>query len=82
MKKITILSAALALTMSLTGCYDLDRYPTDKLSSGTYFKTEDHAKSAMMGVYSRMQADHVFGLKFSMDVLGGVAMGYDNQSFQ
>ena len=68
--------------MSLTGCYDLDRYPTDKLSSGTYFKTEDHAKSAMMGVYSRMQADHVFGLKFSMDVLGGVAMGYDNQSFQ
>ena len=82
MKKITILSAALALTMSLTGCYDLDRYPTDKLSSGTYFKTEDHAKSAMMGVYSRMQADHVFGLKFSMDVLGGIAMGYDNQSFQ
>lgn len=68
--------------MSLTGCYDLDRYPTDKLSSGTYFKTEDHAKSAMMGVYSRMQADHVFGLKFSMDVLGGIAMGYDNQSFQ
>lgn len=82
MKKITILSAALALTMSLTGCYDLDRYPTDKLSSATYFKTESHAKSAMMGVYSRLQADHVFGLKFSMDVLGGVAMGYDNQSFQ
>lgn len=82
MKKITILSAALALTMSLTGCYDLDRYPTDKLSSGTYFKTEDHAKSAMMGVYSRLQDDHVFGLKFSMDCLGGIAMGYDNQSFQ
>ena len=81
MKKITILSAALALTMSLTGCYDLDRYPTDKLSSGTYFKTEDHAKSAMMGIYSRMQNDNVFGLQFSMDCLGGIAMGYDNASY-
>lgn len=81
MKKITILSAALALTMSLTGCYDLDRYPTDKLSSETYFKTEDHAKSAMMGIYSRMQNDNVFGLQFSMDCLGGIAMGYDNASY-
>lgn len=81
MKKITILSAALALTMSLTGCYDLDRYPTDKLSSATYFKTEDHAKSAMMGIYSRMQNDNVFGLQFSMDCLGGIAMGYDNASY-
>ena len=67
--------------MSLTGCYDLDRYPTDKLSSGTYFKTEDHAKSAMMGIYSRMQNDNVFGLQFSMDCLGGIAMGYDNASY-
>ena len=81
MKKITILSAALALTMSLTGCYDLDRYPTDKLSSVNYFKTEDHAKSAMMGIYSRMQNDNVFGLQFSMDCLGGIAMGYDNASY-
>lgn len=81
MKKITILSAALALTMSLTGCYDLDRYPTDKLSSGTYFKTEDHAKSAIVGVYSRLQNDNVFGLQFSMDCLGGIAMGYDNASY-
>lgn len=81
MKKITILSAALALTMSLTGCYDLDRYPADKLTSETYFKTEDHAKSAMMGIYSRMQNDNVFGLQFSMDCLGGIAMGYDNASY-
>ena len=81
MKKITILSAALALTMSLTGCYDLDRYPTDKLSSATYFKTEEHAKSAIVGVYSRLQNDNVFGLQFSMDCLGGIAMGYDNASY-
>lgn len=67
--------------MSLTGCYDLDRYPTDKLSSGTYFKTEDHAKSAIVGVYSRLQNDNVFGLQFSMDCLGGIAMGYDNASY-
>ncbi len=70
-------------TLSLSSCYDLDRYPDNQLSSGTFFKTEAHAKQAMMGVYSQMQNDNVYGYAaFSLDCLGGVSFGYDNPSFQ
>lgn len=82
MKKSTILSAALACVLSLTGCYDLERYPSDQLSSGTFWKTQDQADMAMMGVYNTMQYEHVFGLQFALDGLGGIAMGYDNPSYQ
>ncbi len=76
------MAAAVGSTFMLTSCYDLDLYPDNQLSSGTFFKTEEHAKMAMMGVYNQMQNDNVFGLQFSMDCLGGVAFGYDNQSYQ
>lgn len=77
-----MMAAATLLTLSLTGCYDLDRVPADQLSSGTFFKNQEHADEAMMAVYSTMQYDNVFGLQFAMDGLGGIAMGYDNQSYQ
>ncbi len=77
-----LMAAAAASTLMLSSCYDLDRYPDYSLSSGTFFKTETHAKQAMMGVYSQMQNDNVFGIIFGLDCLGGVSMGYDNPSFQ
>lgn len=83
MKKHKLLSAFITATLIFfSSCYDLDRYPEDQLSSGTFFKTQAHADQAMMGVYSTMQYDDVFGLQFSMDGLGGIAMGYDPPSFQ
>lgn len=84
MKFSKILMAAMTVsTLSLSSCYDLDRYPDSQLSSGTFFKTEAHAKQAMMAVYSQMQNDNVFGFAgFSLDCLGGVSFGYDNPSFQ
>lgn len=70
-------------TLSLSSCYDLDRYPDNQLSSGTFFKTEEHAQQAMMAVYSQMQSDNVYGYAaFALDCLGGVSFGYDNPSFQ
>lgn len=78
-KIFTIFTAALLL---FSGCYDLERFPADQLSSGTFFKTQAHAAQAMMAVYSAMQYNDVFGLQFSMDGLGGLAMGYDNPSYQ
>ncbi|MDE7443846.1 MAG: RagB/SusD family nutrient uptake outer membrane protein, partial [Muribaculaceae bacterium] len=75
----TVAAAALILCSS---CYDLDRYPDSKMSSGTFFKTEAHAKAAMMAVYAQMHNDDVFGLRPSMDALGGVACGYDNYAYQ
>lgn len=84
MKFYKILMAAMTVsTLSLSSCYDLDRYPDSQLSSGTFFKTEAHAKQAMMAVYSQMQSDNVYGYAaFSLDCLGGVSFGYDNPSFQ
>lgn len=73
------LGACLFLT---TGCYDLDVYPEDELSSGTFFKTEDHARQAMMGVYSLMQNEAAFGRQYSFDCLGGVGAGRDPYGFE
>lgn len=39
-KLFITLAASLFLTSS---CYDLDVYPEDQLSSGTFFQTQDHA---------------------------------------
>ncbi len=82
MKKIIYTAVAFAMTLSLSGCYDLDRVPADQLSSSQFFQNEEHAKEAMMAVYSNMQDEDVFGLQFAMDGLGGIAMGYDPQSYQ
>lgn len=68
--------------MMLSSCYDLDRFPDDQLSSGSFYKTDAHAKAAMMGVYEVMHWDHVYGLAFAWDGLGGICAGYDNPSMQ
>ena len=81
MKKYKIfitLAASLFLTSS---CYDLDVYPEDQLSSGTFFQTQDHADQIMMGVYSQMQSDDIFGRQFGLDCLGGIGSGYDPASY-
>ena len=83
MKFSKILMAAMTVsTLSLSSCYDLDRYPDYSLSSGTFFQTEEHAKQAMMAVYHQMQNNYVFGVQFSFDCLGGVSFGYDFPSWQ
>ena len=52
MNKYKLFLSCAASLLLLSGCYDLDRYPTDQLSSGTFFKTQDHADQAMMAVYN------------------------------
>lgn len=78
---IKLLAALFAVGFTFTGCYDLDRYPADQLSEGTFFKNQSHADAAMVGVYNTMQYDNVFGLQFSLDCLGGISNGYDPQGF-
>ena len=77
-KLFITLAASLFLTSS---CYDLDVYPEDQLSSGTFFQTQDHADQIMMGVYSQMQSDDIFGRQFALDCLGGIGSGYDPASY-
>lgn len=77
-KLIAVLAASLTFT---TGCYDLDVYPEDQLSSGTFFQSQKHADQAMMGVYALMKDNDVFGRQFGFDCLGGVGSGYDPASY-
>ena len=67
MKKYIIPIMAACL---LGGCYDLDQYPHDKLSSGTFWQTEEHAHQGMMGIYSVMKDGDVFGSYYAYDGLG------------
>lgn len=81
MKKYKIFLVAFVSLFTFCGCYDLDRYPADQLSSGTFFKTQDHADQAMMAVYSAMQYWDIFGRQFGFDCLGAIGMGYDAPAY-
>lgn len=71
----------LVLPLILTGCYDLDRYPSDKLSEANFPTSQEQADQLMAGVYNGLQSDNAFGLAFSMDCLGGISTGYDPPSY-
>ena len=52
MKKYILLLAAAGL---MTSCYDLDQYPHDKMSSGTFWQTEEHAHQGMVAMYADLR---------------------------
>ena len=77
MKRILIA----ALTLVVSGCYDLDTKPYDKVSAGSFWKTEEHALQGVMGVYNDMKQEHLFGLYFMYDNGSDIGIGYDPQGF-
>lgn len=81
MNKYKLFFTCAASLLFMSSCYDLDRYPEDQLSAGTFFRTQEHADQAMMGVYSQMTHNDVFGRQFGFDCLGGVGSGYDAPSY-
>jgi len=62
----------------LNSCYDLDRYPTDQLSSGTFWQTDEQAKEGVMGAYNALKAGYAFGIYWANDCLSDIAFGYDD----
>lgn len=70
MKKfiISIMTACL-----LGSCYDLDQYPHDKLSSGTFWQTEEHAHQGIVGVYAILRNINTFGGYWAYDGLGEIS---------
>ncbi len=78
MKKILIyLSLFLFTSVTFTGCYDLDTYPGDKVNQSLFYKTEDHAKQGLMGIYGMLRLNEAFGYQFCFDHLGDIAYGYN-----
>ncbi|MDR1675673.1 MAG: RagB/SusD family nutrient uptake outer membrane protein, partial [Tannerella sp.] len=76
MKKIIVYLFMITASFSLNGCYDLDTYPGDSLGEALFWKTEDHVKQALMGVYQHMRNNDAYGRQFMCDLLGDVAYGY------
>ncbi len=78
MKKILIyLSLFLFTSVTFTGCYDLDTYPGDKVNQSLFYKTEEHAKQGLMGIYGMLRLNEAFGYQFCFDHLGDIAYGYN-----
>lgn len=73
MKKYLLLLAVAGL---MSSCYDLDQYPHDKLSSGTFWKTEEHAHQGMMAIYAQMKNENTFNCYFRGDGLSEI--GWDD----
>lgn len=65
----------LASAVLVCGCIDLDRYPQDKLSKGTFWNTQEQADQAIAGIYSQLRNNFVYGRYFAFDCLGGVCSG-------
>ena len=76
MKKILFF---FCLTLSVSSCYDLDTQPFDRVSAGSFWKTEEHALQGLMGVYADMKQHDLFGLYNMYDNLTDIAVGYDGQ---
>ena len=78
MKKIIIYLATMLLAaMTVTGCYDLETYPGDKVNEGTFYKTGDHAHQGLMGIYGMLRLNEAYGYQFCFDHLGDIAYGYN-----
>lgn len=77
MKKTIIYLLILATSFTFKGCYDLDTYPGNKLGENLFWKTEEHAKQGLVGIYAMMKNNHAYGYQFLFDQLGDIAYGYD-----
>lgn len=79
MKKYIVLLLAAA---TFAGCYDLDRYPDDRVNDGIFWKTEAHVKQAVMGVYNDLKKNQAFGHTPHLDCVSDIGQGYDVYSYE
>lgn len=67
--------------LAFSSCYKLDTLPSDRISSTTFWQTEEHALSGVLGCYNALKKNNVFGLQFAFDNLTDVGIGYDPVGF-
>lgn len=77
MKRIHYILFILAAFL-MSSCYDLNRYPQDQLSAGTFYKNDTQAKEGVMGVYSGLRYGYAFGIYWANDCLSDIGYGYDD----
>lgn len=78
MKKLNILFLLIVIALSFNGCYDLDRYSQDQLSTATFWKTDEQANQGIIPVYASLKNGYAFGIIWSMDCVSDIGWGYDD----
>ena len=78
MKKLSKSFISIIVILMFSSCYDLDRFPQDQLSSGTFWQTDEQAKEGILGVYAGLKYGYVFGIYYSMDCASDLGWGYDD----
>ncbi|WP_435087680.1 RagB/SusD family nutrient uptake outer membrane protein [Petrimonas sulfuriphila] len=71
----------LFVSLTYTGCYDLDRFPQQQLSPSTFWKTETHAKQAINACYTALRNNELYNTFFGMDCLSDIGFGYDAKGY-
>lgn len=66
------LAIILLLSIALTNCMDLDRFPSHQFTEGTFWQSNEDARKAIMGVYKVIKDDYAFGLLFMYDCLSDI----------
>ncbi|RYZ27505.1 MAG: RagB/SusD family nutrient uptake outer membrane protein, partial [Sphingobacteriales bacterium] len=69
------------MVLSASGCTKLDTAPYDRISSETFYKTPEHAKQAVMGIYGGLRRDDAFGKKYMHDNMGVLSWGFQENGF-
>lgn len=72
---ISLAGSIVALAVSLSACESLDFTPADQMSGQTFWKTEEHARQAAVGMYAAMKAPWCFGMEFTFDMCSDIADG-------
>ena len=71
----TPLALLAASAIVMTGCESLDYTPADQMSGQTFWRTEEHARQAAIGMYAAMKAPWCFGMEFTFDMCSDIADG-------
>lgn len=75
MRHKSITSVLLCSVLLLGGCESLDYTPPTQLSSETFWKTEEHARQAAVGLYAAMKQSWCFGMEFTFEMCTDLADG-------
>lgn len=75
MKSKNIVSILLGSALLLTACESLDYVPSTQMSSETFWKTENHARQAAVGLYAAMRESWCFGMEFTFEMCTDLADG-------
>ena len=75
MKNKILIPALLSIFFLFSRCENLDYVPADQLSNTNFWKTEEHARQAAVGMYAAMKQPWCFGMEFTFDMATDLADG-------